>query len=462
MAQPSTASLRPDDRDRRAVRARELIAALGREQVDAVALTFVDNAGITRVKTVPLAGLEQAAAWGVGMSPVFDAFLVDDSIAPGGRPDGDLRGLPDLDRLTRLAAQPGWAWAPVDRYTQDGEPYPVCQRLFARRMADRAGEAGFSVRMGFEVEWVVGDEQDGQFVPACHGPGYGMTRLVELSDYCRAVHVALAAESLPVLQVHPEYAGGQFEVSVGPTDPVAAADVAVLVRETVRAVSARHGLRASFAPVVVAGTVGNGGHVHVSVHRDGANLFAGGDRPYGMTAAGESFLAGLLAQLPAMVAVGAPSVPSYLRLVPSRWAGAYQCWGRENREAALRFVTGSAGEWDRSANAEVKCFDLSANPYLVAGALLAAGLSTVDKDLRLPDEVSGDPAAAADELAGRGVARLPQSVPEALGHLEQSGALRGAMGEPLYESFVDVRRAEVALFAGATPEAVVAATRWRY
>ena len=155
-------------------------------------------------------------------------------------------------------------------------------------------------------------------------------------------------------------------------------------------------------------------------------------------------------------------MPSYLRLVPSRWAGAYQCWGRENREAALRFVTGSVGESDRSANAEVKCFDLSANPYLVAGAVLAAGLSTVDKDLRLPDEVSGDPAAAADELAGRGVARLPQSVPEALGHLEQSGALRGAMGEPLYESFVDVRRAEVALFAGASPEAVVAATRWRY
>lgn len=452
-----------DERARRATRAREIVAALGRQQVDAVALTFVDNAGIARVKTVPLGGFEHAAAWGVGMSPVFDSFLVDDSIAPGGGPDGDLRLMPDLDRLTRLAAQPGWAWAPVDRFTQDGEAHPGCQRLFARRMAERAAEAGFEVRMGFELEWVVGDDADGRFVPACQGPGYGMTRVVELSDYCRAVHVALAAEALPVLQVHPEYAPGQFEVSVEPAEPVAAADVAIVVRETVRAVSTQHGLRASFAPVVVAGMVGNGGHVHLSVHRDGANLFAGGDGPYGMTTAGESFLAGVLTELPALVAVGVPSVASYLRLVPSHWAGAFQCWGRENREAALRFVTGSAGERHRAANAEVKCFDPSANPYLVVGTLLAAGLATVDKGLRLPEEVTGDPAGrAADELARRGVARLPQSLDAALAHLARSDVLRQAMGEPLYEAFADVRRAEVALFAGASPEEVVAATRWRY
>jgi len=462
----ATTALGDAERTRRGALARERVAALARAQIDAVALTFVDNAGIARVKTVPLTGLEQAAAWGVGMSPVFDWFLVDDSIAPGGSPDGDLRLLPDLDRLTLLAGQPGWAWAPVDRYTQDGQPYPVCQRLFARRMAGRAAEAGLDVRMGFEVEWAVGtaagSEMDGAFVPACHGPGYGMGRLVELSDYTRAVHAALAAQALAVLQVHPEYAAGQFEVSVAPAGPVAAADAAVLVRETVRAVSAAHGLRASFAPVVLAGTVGNGGHVHFGLRRDGGNLLAGGDGRYGMTAEGESFLAGVLAELPALVAVGAPTVASHLRLVPSHWAGVFGCWGRENREAALRFVTGSEGERDRTANAEVKCFDPSANPYLVAGAVLAAGLATVDKGMRLPDEVTGDPASRADELAGQGVHRLPQSVPEALGRLERSDALRQAFGEPLYAAFTATRQAEADLFAESTPDEIVAATRWRY
>jgi glutamine synthetase len=460
-----TTTLTEAERARRAAAARERVAALARAPLDAVALTFVDNAGIARVKTVPLTGLEQAAAWGVGMSPVFDWFLVDDSIAPGGSPVGDLRLVPDLDRLTPLAGQPGWCWAPVDRFTQDGEPYPVCQRLFARRLAVRAAEVGLEVRMGFEIEWAVGTEAgaaSGEFVPACHGPAYGMGRLVELSDYARAVHAALAAESLPVLQVHPEYAAGQFEASVAPADPVAAADAAVLVRETVRAVSAAHGLRASFAPVVVAGAVGNGGHVHFGLSRDGGNLLAGGDGRYGLTGDGESFLAGVLAELPALVAIGAPTVASHLRLVPSHWAGAFGCWGRENREAALRLVTGSVGERDRAANAEVKCFDQSANPYLVAGALLAAGLATVDKGWRLPDEVTADPAESAGELAARGVHRLPEAVAEALSRLERSDPLRAALGEPLYAAFAATRRAEAELFGGSTPDEIVAATRWRY
>ena len=114
-------------------------SSLAVDGVDGVALSYVDNAGVTRVKAVPVTGLPHAAAWGVGMSPVFDVFCVDDSITAGrlaGGPVGDLRLYPDLDRLvTRLAAQPGWAWAPVDRYTQDGDEHPGCQRSFAA--ADR-------------------------------------------------------------------------------------------------------------------------------------------------------------------------------------------------------------------------------------------------------------------------------------------------------------------------------------
>jgi len=152
----------------------------------------------------------------------------------------------------------------------------------------------------------------------------------------------------------------------------------VLVRQTIRAVSASFGFQASFAPSVVAGAVGNGGHVHLSVWRDGQNLLAGGPGRHGLSDDGEAFAGGILAALPALTAVGAPSVASYLRLVPSHWAGAYHCWGLENREAALRLVTGSAGEQDVRANLEVKCFDLAANPYLAAGSVIAAGLAGLD------------------------------------------------------------------------------------
>jgi glutamine synthetase len=454
------------DGDRRLERARASAEALKARDVRGVALTVVDNAGVTRVKTVPIERLVDAAAWGVGMSPVFDVFLVNDDITTSeliGGPDGDLRLLPDPARLTPLAAQPGWAWAPADKFTQDGVPFAACQRSFARGMAERATEAGIELQMSFEVEWVLGRRQDADMDPIANGPAYGMDVLIHASDFARDLLEAFQEQGTVVEQFHPEYSPGQLEISLAPGDPVAAADVNVLVRQTIKAVARRHGLAASFAPAVVAGQVGNGGHVHFSVWRGETNLFAEGDRRHGLTDAGESFLAGILDALPALSAVGAPSVASYGRLVPSHWAGAYGCWGLENREAAIRFVTGSAGARRQRANAEVKCFDASANPYLVAGAMIVAGLDGMRRGLELPPEVRGDPALRSkDELRALGVARLPESLEEALSHLERCELLREAMGEALFGAFVAVRRGEWELFRNSSPEEVVAASRWRY
>src|SRR5215472_10321683 len=124
--------------DRDVPRLAEDLAAQG---VVGVAVPYVDNSGIARVKAFPVTRIEHAATRGIGMSPVFDVFMFDDAItaSPSSTgPVGDLRLFPDLERLVVLAAQPGWAWAPVDRRTQDGDPHPVCQRTFARRMVAQA------------------------------------------------------------------------------------------------------------------------------------------------------------------------------------------------------------------------------------------------------------------------------------------------------------------------------------
>lgn len=478
------------DREQAQARARQEADRLTAQGIHGIALTWVDNAGLTRVKSVPTGRLAHSARRGVGMSPVFDVYLVDDSMTTSphiGGPDGDLRLFPDLDRLTALAAQPGWAWAPADRYAQSGLEHPACQRLFARRMTERAHGRGIALRMGFETEWVVTTDGTGAPRPARdtpgpgpydaapdrhhagagpyypgagpryagRGPAYGMARLVDLSGYLADVLDTLHTQGVEVLQLHPEYAAGQFEVSVAPADPVGAADLAVLVRETIRAVSARHGLTPLFGPVAEAGTVGNGNHLHLSLWQGDRDLCRDGDGPHGMTATSEAFLAGVLRALPALLAIGAPSPASYLRLEPSRWAGAYQCWGLENREAAVRFITGAPDD-PGAANAEIKCFDPAANPYLVTGAVIAAGLAGLDAGLTLPPPVSGDPA-----LTGR-ERRLPTSLLTALEHFEGSTVLREALGDPLFESIAAVRRAEAALFEKATPQEIAAATRGRY
>jgi glutamine synthetase len=418
-----------------------------------VELSFVDNAGITRVKTVPLDRLAAAAEHGVGASPCFDSFGSDDVMVAGrylGGPDGDLRLVPDLSRLVALSAQPGWAWAPANKLTQDGEPFVSCQRAFAARQVSELADHGLRALAAFEHEWIVGKAGNAEFVPAFDGPAYGQIRLEQVAGFAAELVADLHAQGLTVEQFHPEYAVAQLEVSTAPADPVSAADDAVLVRHTIRARSRAHGWQASFAPSVDPDGAGSGAHLHLSLHTSAGSLMSGGDGPFGLRPVGEAFLAGVLAELPALVAIGASHPVSFLRLQPSRWAGIWQAWGHETRETALRLITG------HSANAELKCFDATANPYLLVGAVLAAGLAGVTASLRLPPPTTGDPA------ADGGATRLPASAKEAADALESSAVLAAALGPELHDTILTVRRAEADRCADMDPRTLTAATRWRW
>jgi glutamine synthetase len=435
--------------------------------VHGVVLAYVDTAGIARVKTVPVARLAAAAAHGVGMSPVFDAFLAHDGIATTqriGTPDGDIRLVPDLDRVVVLPAQPGWAWAPVDRLTQDGERHPGCSRSFLRAVvADAEQVHGLRFRAAIEIEWALSRLEADGFDAAVSGPAYGATRLVEVSDYAAELLATLAAQGADVEQLHPEYAAGQFELSVGALDPVAAADLSVLVRQTVQAVSRRHRMRASFSPAYLPGGVGNGGHLHLSAWQDGRNLHAGGDRRHGMTAQAEAFAAGILGHLPGLAAICAPSPASYLRLQPSRWSGPFTAWGLETREAAIRLVRGMVGRRDSAANLELKPVDLAANPYLMIGCVIAAGLDGLMSRAELPQEITGDPSALSDaQAAAHDVRRLPTSLQEALVELAADGTVCATLGDYLLEAVTTVRSGEIAAMHGKDDEQVAAAYRWVY
>jgi glutamine synthetase len=441
------------------------VEELERAGVELVELSFVDNAGITRVKCVPLGRLAAAAATGVGASPCFEAFGSDDVMVAGrylGGPDGDLRLVPDLDRAVALSAQPGWAWAPADKFTQDGARFVACQRAFATRQVARAADQGLTFRMAIEHEWILGLDTD-DFTPAFTGPGYGQIRLEQVADYARELVADLQAQGLTVDQFHPEYACAQLEVSVAATGPVSAADDAVLVRHTIRSRSRQRGWRATFAPSVDPGGAGSGAHLHLSVHDKDGSLMAGGDRPAGLKPAGEAFLAGVLKELPALVAIGAGHPVSFVRAQPSRWAGVWQCWGVETRETAIRMVGGVAGTEASSANAEVKCVDATANPYLLVGCVIAAGLAGVDAGLGLPEPVSGDPATLdAVQRATASIHRLPTTPTEAADALAASTVLAEALGVELHDAIITVRRTEAERCARQNPQELAAATRWRW
>jgi glutamine synthetase len=435
--------------------------------VRVAALVFVDNGGIARMKCVPLDRLQRATERGVGLSVVFGGARGDDLFAevPGiSGPAGDIRLVADLDAAAGLACAPGWLWAPVDQRDQEGRPWPGCQRTFLKRMLQDAAAMGLRFEAGYELEWTVGREGEGGDVEFLHdGPGYGAATFGRTGDYLLALVDNLQQAGVGVEQVHPEYSAGQIEISLPPGDPVRACDASVLARHIARTVAEQAGWRASFSPVVTEELVGNGAHAHFSVWRDDENQFSGGEGPVGLRPAGQAFLAGVLDHMSALTALAAPTTISYQRLRPSHWASAYACWGHENREAALRLESAVGPSAARSANVEWKSVDTAANPYLVLGGVIAAGLDGVRRDLRLPPSVEVDPATLSDEeRRERDVRRLPETLDEAAEAFASSVVLREAMGDFLHDCVAHVRREEAEAASGIDVGALLAAHRWRY
>lgn len=452
----------------RAVRARAQMKRLAEAGVEAVACGFVDSAGIVRTKCIPLRRLEDAAATGLGLSTLFALALSNDEFtsAPGyvDGPSGDLRLMPDPDSIVPIEPMPGWAWAAVDQFTQEGEPWAGCPRTFLRNVVDNlAGQGGLTVGAAFEFEFSFGRGMpDGTVEPAHFGPGYSDVVLVQHHDLALDLIRALEHQGVDLQQFHPEYTNGQFEVSIAPRDPITMADTVLVIKQTVRAIGRKYGWRASFSPRTF-GPIGNGMHLHLSLWRNGRNELSGGDGPAGLTRDGESFIAGIHRDLPAIVGVTCPSPISYARLQPHHWSGATLCWGQENREAALRFITGMIGTRDRASNIEVKPVDGTCNPYLAMASILAAGAAGIADGLALPHPTTEDPATLSEEeWARRGIRLLPDSLANAIEELAASSMLRKAMGDLLFETFLATRRAEQAQYADVPEEEIIRQFRWRY
>jgi glutamine synthetase len=287
--------------------------------------------------------------------------------------------------------------------------------------------------------------------------------MLDVSEFLSELLADLDTNGLTIGQIHAEYGWSQLEFSLDASDPLAAADSQLLARETIRTAARANDLRASFAPLITPDGVGNGWHTHLSLHKDGRNLLSGGDGPEGMTAEGQAFVAGILRDLPGVVAVTAPSVPSLIRLRPGYFASAYGFWGADNREASLRFVPGAEAIGAQNANIELKAADASGNPYLGLTAMIATGLAGIEDGLELPEQISEDPGGwTPEQREARGIKRFAQTTDEQIANFEAASRIREAFGDPLANAFVGVRRSDADWAEGKSAEEIIAAHLWRY
>ena len=436
-----------------------LVRRVEDEGLRMVRFLWCGNDGTIRCKSSGRHGLRERLVDGIGLTQGMYAMNVLDQLQPveGMGPVGEVRLVPDLATFRVLPYAPGTGALLVDQMSLEGAPAPACPRGFLRRMTSALAERGAELVASFENEFSLALEADGGWAPLDESLCFSTIGATAAQDYVDELVDALAAQGIELAQYYPELGPGQQEISVPPGPALRAADEQMLVRETIRGVAAVRGLVASLAPKPWAGGAGNGAHVHFSLWDPdgGRNRFHDGTSPDRLSGEARAFVAGVLEHLPGLCGLTAPSFDSYRRIQPAMWAGAFVCWGPDNREAPVRVPSTFRSVEAASTNVELKSVDASANPYLALGGLVATGLDGLERGLEPPEPLAVDPGAlSAAERKRLGVVRLPESQAQALDALEADPVLMNALGGPLATAFLAVRRSEWAAFSEADEESV--------
>ena len=424
---------------------KEQIEAAKTAGIRFVQLQFTDIIGAVKAVTIPIHQLESSVTHGTW----FDGSSIEGFTRIA---ESDQYLMPDMSTFQELPWQRasgsrGTARVICDVYTPRGEPFLGDPRYILRRQVERARKLGYVVNMGPELEFFLfRRDEDGRVAPLPHDLAGYFDFSTDLAQEVRQDMVdALEALGIRVEASHHEVAAGQHEIDFEYSDALTTADNAITFKYTLKAIAQLHGLYATFMPKPIHGINGSGMHTHQSLYSiaEDRNAFADAGNQYGMSDVARSYTAGVLAHARGMIAVLAPLVNSYKRLVPGYEAPTYLTWGRVNRSALIRVPMVSPGRSIEATRVELRCPDPSANPYLAFSAMLAAGLDGVEKGMELADPVEESLYEMdAARIAERGIRQLPGTLGEAIDELEADPVICDALGDHVLSHFIEAKRAE--------------------
>jgi glutamine synthetase len=410
-----------------------------------VSLQFTDIVGHVKSVQVPMHQLEEAVEHGKW----FDGSSIEGFARIA---ESDMFLVPDLDTFAEIPwelggseVSTGSARVICDVFTPDGDPFPGDPRGVLRRQMDRAKKLGFTFNTGPELEFFLLKRENGTIEPLPHDAAGYFDLSEDLGTEVRKEMMnALEAFGIRVETAHHEVATGQHEIDFQYADALRTADNAVTFKTTLKAVAAQHGLYATFMPKPFFGINGSGMHTHQSLWDDkrGKNAFSDPKDPYGLSTTARQYIAGTLEHARGMIAVLAPLVNSYKRLVPGYEAPVYVGWARINRSALIRIPQSSKGQYN-SVRIELRCPDPSSNPYLAFAAMLASGLDGIERKLTPPDPVEENLYHLdAAKLESRKIKQLPGTLREAIDELSKDEVIRDALGDHIFERFVEAKTEE--------------------
>ncbi|MCA9773240.1 MAG: glutamine synthetase [Myxococcales bacterium] len=425
-----------------------------RETIHRVKLAITDVDGVLRGKYVDLHKFASIAQSHGGFCDCVFGWDIEDQLYDNASFTGWHTAYPDAlykldaDTERRLPDEnvPFFIGEFVD---SDGHGlHPVCPRSLLRRVLGFAESMGYGAIMAAEYEFFIFDETPHSIRekgyrglrPLTPGMfGYSVLRNSRHSDLFNGLMDYCLALEIPLEGLHCETGPGVWEAAIRHDDALKAADKASLFKTFSKVFFQKQGLLATFMAKWSMEYPGQSGHIHQSLYdrKTGAALFYDVNGRAMMSKLMESYVAGLQKYLRPFLALCAPTINAYTRLVPGAWAPTTATWGVENRTCALRVIGGS----EKAQRVEFRVGSADANPYLAMAANLAAGLLGVREKLTLGDPVVGNAYEVEDRVPP--AHRLPSNLRDSVRDLAESREAREAFGADFVEHFVATREWEV-------------------
>lgn len=262
-----------------------------------------------------------------------------------------------------------------------------------------------------------------------------------LQDLRSEIVLRLQEAGIAVEVHHHEVAtAGQCEIDLRFDTLVTMADNMLLYKYIIKNIARAHGKTATFMPKPIWGDNGSGMHVHQSLWKGGKTLMHDKDGYAGLSQTAKYYIGGLLKHAPALLALVAPTVNSYHRLVPGFEAPVNLVYSRRNRSAAVRIPMYT--ENPKAKRIEFRCPDPACNPYLAFAALLMAGLDGIENKID-PGEPSDYDLFEHSHNGHGPVKQVPGSLPEALAALDKDHAflLKGdVFTKDVLETWIEMKR----------------------
>ncbi|QNE90533.1 glutamine synthetase [Corynebacterium incognita] len=359
---------------------------------------------------------------------------------------GDVRLKADASSLTTISGIPGQSdinYCFTDIVNTDGSPWESCSRTFLKNALKELEEThDVSMTASFEHEFV-------ERAASRHPHPFSFSNFITAEPISSTLFQILENAGLEPECWLPEYAEHQYELTMKPSDPLTAADRALLLRDITTNVYRAFDSEVTFSPVATAETGGSGVHVHYGLYgRNGEAISFDPERPGRVSDFAAKFNAGVIKYAPALTAIFAPLTISYLRLKPDNWSTARAFCGLQNREALVRICpTNEINGKDPAPQVhfEFRGADAGANPWILMGCIIRAGLAGLEEDLDPVQIVEGDL-----DLDGihKNLPELPSSLEKALELFEENPTVRSWFSEAWVETFLKVKRDEIDQLTG--------------